>query len=158
MDIEARLTTTASPAAVMRYVDDLSAYPAWMSLVHSAAPTLGATSPTWVVELRAAVGPFARSKRLRIVRTVREMPGDQSSAGRVVFERQEDDGREHAAWRLEAVVSSVVSSASTANAPVTELVMRLHYNGKLFQSVVEAILQQHIDAGRTKLGAMLAVP
>ena len=154
MDIEARLTTTASPAAVMRYVDDLSAYPAWMSLVHSAAPTLGATSPTWVVELRAAVGPFARSKRLRIVRTVREMPGDSSSGGRVVFERQEDDGREHAAWRLEAVVSS----ASTANAPVTELVMRLHYNGKLFQSVVEAILQQHIDAGRTKLGAMLAVP
>ena len=46
--------------------------------------------PAWRVELRARVGPFARSKQLRMVRTVYEPE-------RIArFERIEDDERDHA--------------------------------------------------------------
>jgi len=33
--------------------------------------------------------------------------------------------------------------------------MQLRYDGRFFVSVVEAILQQSIDAGRSKLAALL---
>jgi hypothetical protein len=73
---------------------------------------------------------------------------DTTNPTRVVFERRELDGREHAAWRLEVTINTTAPG-------VTELVMQLHYDGRLFVSVVEAILQQNIDAGRSKLAALL---
>ena len=142
MQLEAALRTAAPAARVLAYVADLADYPQWMSLVHLATPVPAATVPTWDVELRAKVGPFARSKRLRMVRTTY----DTTNPTRVVFERRELDGREHAAWRLEVTVNTTSA---------TELVMQLHYDGRFFVSVVEAILQQSIDAGRSKLAALL---
>jgi hypothetical protein len=144
MQLEAALRTAAPAARVLTYVADLADYPQWMSLVHLATPVPAATVPTWDVELRAKVGPFARSKRLRMVRTTY----DTTNPTRVVFERRELDGREHAAWRLEVTINTTALGA-------TELVMQLHYDGRLFVSVVEAILQQNIDAGRSKLAALL---
>ena len=144
MQLEAALRTAAPAARVLAYVADLADYPQWMSLVHSATAVPAATVPTWDVELRAKVGPFARSKRLRMVRTI----FDTTNPTRVVFERRELDGREHAAWRLEVTINTTALGA-------TELVMQLHYDGRLFVSVVEAILQQNIDAGRSKLAALL---
>ena len=144
MQLDATLRTTAPAAQVLGYVADLADYPQWMSLVHLATPVPAATVPTWDVELRAKVGPFARSKRLRMVRTTY----DTTNPTRVVFERRELDGREHAAWRLEVTINTTAPGA-------TELVMQLHYDGRLFVSVVEAILQQNIDAGRSKLAALL---
>jgi len=144
MQLDATLRTTAPAAQVLGYVADLADYPQWMSLVHLATAVPAAAVPTWDVELRAKVGPFARSKRLRMVRTTH----DTTNPARIVFERRELDGREHAAWRLEVTVNTTAPGA-------TELVMQLHYDGRLFVSVVEAILQQNIDAGRSKLAALL---
>ena len=144
MQLEAALRTAAPAARVLAYVSHLADYPQWMSLVHLATPVPAATVPTWDVELRAKVGPFARSKRLRMVRTTY----DTTNPTRVVFERRELDGREHAAWRLEVTINTTALGA-------TELVMQLHYDGRFFVSVVEAILQQNIDAGRSKLAALL---
>jgi hypothetical protein len=144
MQLEAALRTAAPAARVLAYVADLADYPQWMLLVHSATAVSGAAVPTWDVELRAKVGPFARSKRLRMVRTTY----DTTNPTRVVFERRELDGREHAAWRLEVTINTTALGA-------TELVMQLHYDGRLLVSVVEAILQQNIDAGRSKLAALL---
>ena len=144
MQLDATLRTTAPAAQVLGYVADLADYPQWMSLVHSATAVPAAAVPTWDVELRAKVGPFARSKRLRMVRTTHHT----TNPARIVFERRELDGREHAAWRLEVTVNTTTPSA-------TELVMQLHYDGRFFVSVVEAILQQSIDAGRSKLAALL---
>jgi hypothetical protein len=161
MDIEAGLTTSASMDAVLKYVDDLAAYPQWMSLVHSATRVADAEEPTWDVELRASVGPFARSKRLRLVRTVHER-------GRIVFERRETDGRTHAMWRLTVTVAGVPNTATSRSdsgagalrsergAAATNLTMQLHYNGRFFVGVVESILQQHIDAGRKRLSELLS--
>jgi len=54
-------------------------------------------------------------------------------------------------WRLTATVTAANNAAGGA-----ELVMRLHYDGRLFVSVVEAILRQNIDAGRVRLAELLA--
>lgn len=156
MHISAALTTEAAPPRVLRYVDDLSVYPQWISLVHSAVRVPEAYEPTWIVELRAKVGPFARSKRLRMVRTVYE----QGEKSRVVFERREEDGRVHANWKLEVVVGSAKTAAQgvaavDASCARTELTMHLHYDGRLFVGVIEAILRQNIDAGRRQLAALL---
>ena len=172
MDIEASLTTSASVEAVLAHVDDLAAYPKWMSLVHSARRVADAPESTWNVELRASVGPFARSKRLRLVRTAYDH-GDATlgtthggDVRRIVFERRETDGRTHAMWRLTVVVTGGgVNAGTMPTAPTvptaatgggTNLVMQLHYDGRFFVGVVESILQQHIDAGRKRLSELLA--
>ncbi len=152
MDIEARLTTPAAPSRVLALVDDLGVYPQWMPLVHRAEPIVG-VADAWNVELRAKVGPFARSKKLRMVRSAYERTegAERGDVARIVFERREIDERQHAMWRLTATVTAANSAAGGA-----ELVMHLHYDGRLFVSVVEAILRQNIDAGRVRLAELLA--
>lgn len=152
MDIEARLTTPAAPSRVLALVDDLGVYPQWMPLVHRAEPVVG-VADAWNVELRAKVGPFARSKKLRMVRSAYERTegAERGDVARIVFERHEIDERQHAMWRLTATVTATNSAAGGA-----ELVMHLHYDGRLFVSVVEAILRQNIDAGRVRLAELLA--
>jgi hypothetical protein len=146
MELSASLRTTASAPTVLGYVRELDAYPQWMPLVHSAVPELGSNPVAWMVELRARVGPFARSKRLRMVRSVMQV--DAAQPARIVFVRRELDGRAHAQWRLAV---DVVPSASGA-----ELTMHLSYDGRFFVGVVESILRQHIDEGRHNLGELLA--
>ncbi len=152
MDIEARLSTTAAPSRVLELVDDLGVYPQWMPLVHRAEPVVG-VADAWNVELRAKVGPFARSKKLRMVRSAYERTevAERGDASRVVFERREIDERQHAMWRL-----TVTLASENRPAGGTDLVMHLHYDGRLFVSVVEAILRQNIDAGRARLAQLLA--
>ena len=152
MDVEARLTTPAAPSRVLALVDDLGVYPQWMPLVHRAEPVVG-VADAWNVELRAKVGPFARSKKLRMVRSAYERTegAERGDVARIVFERRETDERQHAMWRLTATVTAANSAAGGA-----ELVMHLHYDGRLFVSVVEAILRQNIDAGRVRLAELLA--
>ena len=165
MELSASLRTAAHVDAVLGYVRELDRYTEWMPLVHSAVPESGSAPAAWSVELRARVGPFARSKRLRMVRTVMDSGAASSGVGanspaRIVFERRELDGRSHAAWRLEVVVTQTTNSSSAgspgAAAPATELTMHLSYDGRFFASVVESILQQQIDEGRRRLSALLA--
>ena len=147
MELSASLRTSATVDAVLGYVRDLDRYTEWMPLVHSAVPESGSESAAWSVELRARVGPFARSKRLRMVRTVMDAGGAASPA-RIVFERRELDGRAHAQWLLSVVVSPTSGG--------TELTMHLSYDGRFFASVVESILRQQVDEGRERLAALLA--
>ena len=74
--------------------------------------------PAWRVELRARIGPFARSKQLRMVRTEFE-PGR-----RVRFERVQDDERDHAEWILTATVDEAEGGAT--------LTTGLTYTGRLW--------------------------
>lgn len=153
MQLTASLTTPATGVAVLDYVADLDRYPQWMSLVHSATPEPGTTPPAWNVELRARVGPLARSKRLRMVRTVHDI----GPSSRIVFERAETDQRRHAMWRLEVTIAPVATtSAGPGSGGGTELVMNLSYDGRFFVSVVETILRQNVEAGKRRLGELLA--
>jgi len=135
--------TGASPADVFAQIESLDTYPAWMRLVHHvepAAPEAG--RPAWQVQLRARVGPFARSKRLRMVRTVFE-PGR-----RVRFERVQDDDRDHAAWILEATV--------TAHPSGTELTMDLEYTGDLWgDALLRPLLDEEVRRGEQALQSVV---
>ena len=145
MDVRATLEAPCSAEALFAFVDDLTHYPAWMGLVHrvEALPP-NESQGAWLVELRARVGPLARSKRLRMVRTVHDPMGKL-----VVFERREADSRRHSAWVLTA---SVIESAGEST-----LHMHLHYDGGLWTGgVLERVLADQITSGRERLVALVS--
>lgn len=141
MDVTAGLAAPCAAAELFALVDDLSIYPSWLDLVSRARAEPGAP-PTWTVDLRASVGPFARSKRLRMVRTEHD-----PVRHRATFERRELDGRRHAPWVLEVEVDSQPAGS--------EVRMHLHYGGKLWTGgVLERALTDQIEHGRERLLAL----
>lgn len=157
MDVAASMDAPCAPARLFEFVDELTDYPQWMPLAHrvSAVAAEPDGRPAWEVELRARLGPFARSKRLRMVRTLHEpeRPGGPlgqagQAGGRVRFERSEHDGRSHSPWVLDATV--------TAHGSGSRLEMVLHYGGALWTGgVMEKVLAEQIVAGRTQLLELL---
>ena len=144
MDVAASLDAPCTAARLFGFVDELDDYPAWMPLAHRVepAPPVPADDgrPAWDVELRARVGPLARSKRLRMVRTTHD-----PASGTVVFDRHELDGRPHSPWVLRAdVVAEHVGGS--------RLDMHLHYGGALWTGgLIERVLADQISAGRERL-------
>jgi Polyketide cyclase / dehydrase and lipid transport len=161
MDVTADLLAPCPPEQLFRWVDDLARYPDWLDIVPRASAVEahdGDPGPAWSVDLRGRLGPFARSKRLRMVRTAHEAPH------RVRFERMEHDGRRHSPWVLEA---EVTPDASTTAAPEGEdttsvdgrdgsrLTMRLHYGGSLVGPLVERLLADEIRQSKPRLLALI---
>ena len=145
MDRTEQLVLDAAPAAVLAVVRDLGTYEGWLDLVQRAEPAGaldGDGDAAWEVELRAAVGPLARSKRLRMVRV-------QDDGRTVRFERREADGREHSPWVLVADVEPVEAGGSI-------LTMRLHYGGGLYGPVLDKVLADAVGRGRSRLPAVVA--
>jgi hypothetical protein len=144
VDVTADLAAPCSPDELMAWVDDLSRYPQWLTIVTTASPVAavdGDAGPAWLVDLRGRLGPLARSKRLRMVRT-------QRTTDRAVFERREADGKNHSPWVLDATV--------TATEEGSRLVMHLHYGGSLWGPVLERMLGDEIEESRPRLLACLA--
>lgn len=145
MDLHSELVTSRPPAEVYPWVDDLDRYPAWMRLTHAVERLPVDDPPAWNVELRAALGPLARSKRLRMVRSVREHDR------KVVFVREEVDGREHAPWVLTVELEDLQ--------PGTRLGVHLHYGGRLWTGgMLERVLADEVDRGRRRLSELLDEP
>ncbi|WP_420453430.1 SRPBCC family protein [Ilumatobacter sp.] len=148
MEIVRHLQTPADAPALFRHVDDLDAYTAWMPLIHAVerhAPDDhdGIALPAWSVELRARVGPLARSKRLRMERT--ERVADRLA----VFERAERDGRDHAPWILRAELAPHPDG--------TDLTMRLTYGGSLWAgAALHRILDDQVRRGSAALLAIVS--
>ncbi len=138
MDVHATLEAPCRADALFAYVDDLAQYPLWMDLLHR-VERVGTDESVWQVELQARLGPFARSKRLRMRRTVHD-----HSAHHVVFERAETDGRTHSPWVLRAEVLELDG--------LSALHMHLHYGGALWTAgVLERVLTDQITNGRDRL-------
>jgi hypothetical protein len=144
MHTRAELVAPCSPVELFAHVDGLERYLAWMSLIHEVRPLDDdAGRPAHEVELRARLGPLARSKRLRMVRTVHE------PTRRVVFERAELDARHHSAWVLDVRLA--------AEGEATRLVMDLTYGGSLWTGgLLERVLADEIDRGRERLLALVS--
>lgn len=141
MEIVAEMEAACPPEQIFVWVEDLERYPAWLEIVTRAEP-IEAGDAVWAVDLRGRVGPLARSKRLRMVRTVHE-PHE-----RVTFERRELDGRNHSPWTLDA---RVVRSGGTSR-----LTMTLTYGGGLFGPVLERVLRDEIERSRLRLSELVA--
>jgi carbon monoxide dehydrogenase subunit G len=120
--------------AVRPFVEDLASYPQWMPMVHNVSAV---ASDVWSVELRAKVGVFARSKMLRMRRTMNE-------ENIIVFERDEDDGRQHSPWVMRV---SINPSASGTNVTID-----LSYGGSLWTAgILDRVLASQVDAGKAGL-------
>ena len=145
MDLSASLEADCTPEALFEWVGRLDTYDRWLEIVprtSDADPIHGDPGPAWHVTLRGRLGPLARSKRLRMVRTEHRPPvGD--APGLAVFERREVDGRDHATWRLTATVDGTPTGS--------RLVMELHYGGSLWVPLLDRLLTSEIDASRRRL-------
>ncbi len=143
--------TEAHPDELFEVVGDLGTYPHWLDLVAAAEPD--GEPEAWSVTLRARVGPLARSKRLRMVRT---RYGD----GQVRFERREIDGRHHSDWVLTATVTaSCGTDGPGTDGPGTDRPMRsevlidLSYAGSLWSGLLDGILDATAESATTRLQA-----
>lgn len=145
MDITASLDAPCSPGDLFVWIDDLGRYPEWLDIVPRAVPVDGRpgdAGPAWSVDLRGRLGPFARAKRLRMVRTVTE------SDCRARFERLEHDGRDHASWVLDASIAETTTGS--------RLTMALHYGGRLWMPALDRVLSDEIERSRPRLLACLS--
>ena len=153
MDVTEVLEAPCDAEALFDWLDDLARYPGWLDIVpraEAAEPREGDPGPAWSVDLRGRLGPFARSKRLRMVRTVHDRPHH------VRFERLEHDGRQHSSWTLDASVSPAASPADGGGEGGSVLTMRLHYGGSLVGPVVERLLADEIRRSRPRLLTLVA--
>ena len=145
MEIVAEMDAQCAQEELFSWVDDLARYPEWLEIVTRADPAAPRADspevPAWAVDLRGRIGPLARSKRLRMVRTLCDSPN------RVRFERAELDGRSHSPWTLEADVTGDEASA--------HLTMRLRYGGGLFGPVLERVLRDEISRSRQRLARLV---
>jgi carbon monoxide dehydrogenase subunit G len=124
---------------VMAYVADLSQYQQWMPLIYGVEPI---SENVWKVELRAKVGVFARSKRLTMVRTVH-------TDTQLVFERQENDGRQHAPWKMEVLLTDAPNGCTVT--------IDLSYGGTLWTAgVLDKILAHQVELGKKSLAELVA--
>ncbi len=134
VDVSEHLDAPCPPELLFAWVEDLTTYPSWLDIVPRAAPADAVEGddalPAWTVELRGRLGPLARSKRLRMVRTRHEAPHQ------VTFKRREVDGRSHSPWVLRAEVEPTVDGS--------RLTMHLHYGGGMWGSVLERLLGDEI--------------
>jgi hypothetical protein len=142
VDVTADLDAPHAPARVFALVEDLTTYPSWLEIVARVEPESDG-SDAWLVDLRGRLGPFARSKRLRMVRAVHESPSY------VRFERVERDGRSHSPWILDA---NVLPHGDGSHSRLT---MHLHYGGGLFGPVLEKLLGDEIERSRPRLLSVL---
>ncbi len=135
------LDLPAPAGEVFPWVSDLARFPSWLDLVRRATPTSAAdreSGPAWIVDLRARIGPLARSKRLRMVQTV------CIDRHRARFERAELDGRHHAAWVLDVDLSAAGEGRSS-------LRFALSYEGSMFGPVVDQLLAASVERARPRL-------
>lgn len=123
----------------MAALADLGTYPEWLTLVTGAEPD---GDDAWLVTLRARLGPLARSKRLRMVRT-------QLDETSVTFSRAETDGRDHAEWILTAGLEPTGATSS-------EVKVHLHYGGALWSAPLEIVLASFEGSAADRLGAYLS--
>ena len=130
----------ADPERVRDAVKDLSGYPSWLGFVLVAAPAVGGGA--WLVDIGARLGPFRRSKRLRMVSV------GTDDAWRCRYERCELDGRNHSPWVLEATVVPVPEGA--------ELVMDLSYGGGMWLPGLDLVLDAEIRGAGRRLERHLA--
>lgn len=139
----------APPERVFPLVADLERYEHLLDIVHLVKPERGPESgedqSAWSVTLRAKIGPFARSKRLRMERTAH----DPLTMAR--FERVEHDGRDHSPWILEATVAPDGAVGSRVE-------MMLDYRGRLWSGVLDGVLRAQVARAGARLEELATAP
>lgn len=145
MELDARAEIAAAHDRVVAALEDLATYPHWLAIVGAAAPAsahLDDDGPAWWVDLVGRVGPFRRTKRVRMVR----MALDRRE-GTVRFERVELDGRTHNAW--------VLTGEAAASGDRTTVHVHLHYGGGRTLPGADLLLRQEAHRAGARLEGYL---
>lgn len=142
VDVVATMTAPFESSVVFEVIANLDNYPSWLSILPR-VERLGDTA--WNVELKGKIGPLARSKRLRMVRTSLAVPHQ------VVFERVELDGRDHSEWVLRADVET-----NDESTPGCTLTMNLHYGGSFGDQLLKRMLINEIESSKPRLLELLS--
>jgi uncharacterized protein YndB with AHSA1/START domain len=132
--------TPAPPAKLFEVMSDLATYQEWMELIERCEPAVAAEGdrgPAWWVTLRAKVGPFARSKRLRMVRVA------ANEFSSIRFERHENDGRKHSDWVMTADIQPIPAGSHVS--------VQLSYSGGLWSGPLDAVLGSQVDSAVPRL-------
>ncbi|MEK9938736.1 MAG: SRPBCC family protein [Ilumatobacter sp.] len=151
MDLEESIDVDAPRSDVVAVLGDLASYAEWLDIVAMARPVAGTVDdpgggPAWEVELRARIGPFARTKRLRMVRSVMV---DNADGSDITFTRCEEGSRQYSDWTLSVRVEDLAPGGSRA-------VLNLHYGGSLWTpGPLERVLADQISVGRERLRAVV---
>ncbi|MEI7972195.1 MAG: hypothetical protein WCI10_06605 [Actinomycetota bacterium] len=141
LKVRASLESPVDRKIAYSVLRDLTQYPKWLDIVHAASKEEGSDN-AWIIELRGKVGPFARSKRLRMLRT------SDDAHSSIVFERTEIDGRNHSEWKLTVFLVGAGDEA--------EVSVELFYGGSLFGGgILERMLADQIERSRPKLVSLL---
>jgi hypothetical protein len=135
VDLDARARLAADPDVAFAALADLGTYPHWLSIVARVTPV---REETWDIDLAARIGPFTRTKRIRMIRTEHDL-----ALRHARFERREDDGPTDHEWILTAEAS-----------PTAEVRVRLHYGGALFPGA-DLVLRRDIDRAGERLDRYL---
>jgi hypothetical protein len=149
LETSADLVAPCTTGALWAYVSDLAEYPRWMPIVHHVDRLADdPRGPAWSVELRTRVGPLARSKRLRMVRTDTSVD-DAADRCAARFERVELDGRRHSPWTLDVDVTAAGESSRVQ--------MHLRYGGSLWTGgILQRVLDDAIRDGRDRLAELVS--
>lgn len=143
MELDARSDIAVAYDRVVGALEDLATYPHWLTIVGAAEPAPAhpddQARPAWWVDLVGRVGPFRRTKRVRMVRTVLDRP-----AGTVRFERVEHDGRSHNTWILTAEASVAAGGRTTVH-------VHLHYGGGRTLPGADLLLRQEANRAGARL-------
>jgi len=144
MDFDAAAILGVGVVPVFGYVQDLATYPRWFTIADRAVPCDegDGDDPAWQVDLAARLGPFKRTKRVRMTRPVLDL-----AARRVRFERDELDGRSHSAWTLDALVDEHPLGS--------ELHMHLHYGGVAWFPGLDLLLREEARRAGARLERLL---
>ena len=138
MQYSSDVAVAVEPALVHPFVADLARYVEWMPMVHE-VEAVG--DGVWNVELRAKVGVFARSKRLRMKRTV-------DTTQNIVFERDEIDGKRHSPWTM-----AIALQPADAGCVV---IVDLSYGGTLWTAgILDRVLAAQVEAGKNELARVV---
>lgn len=146
MRIEVVHELPAPPDEVLIWVSELERFPQWTNILHRVQADAETPGPVraWQVELRGKIGPFARSKRLRMV----EIPGD--SPYHLRFVRQEVDGLDHGTWNFDVRLAPADTGKATA------LVVVFDYEGRLWSGAIERLLRDEIESSKRRLTALVS--
>jgi len=143
VDISLEAALDASPTAVLAEVADLPGYPVW----HGMVKRVEADGDGWLVDLGARLGPFTRTKRVRMVRS----DDGAGGAGQVRFVRAELDREDYGQWEMLAIVDP-----ATGEGPCT-LRFRLRAEGSSpLIGMLEPLLRAETEKSADRLRRHLA--
>ncbi len=133
------LTVKASSEVVFNAFRDLENYLEWLSFIDSVDPiTNGNGDLSWIVVLRSQVGPFARMKKLRIVKN------NEVTNSFISFSRVELDEKEHSSWDLEVTCQPVSDDS-------TRVKLTVSYSGKFWSRPLEVAFNSQVEDAKIRL-------